>query len=1209
LVNFHSLFLFFAQILPFLLTLSTYFVLDNERKPTEPELPLSIMKKLPLIRTLSLLLCLGAGISAHAGSTNTLPASLAYPLNSSTNRGFVVRVAQAWTTNGPVANSYSRAYRQINGTLLDTNNAVIVNAADLSGANADGTFYVDTVNFERQAAFMDVTDETGVLTSFSANFFPGIPGQEILTDAFALEAVCYLALPQGTTTFGISAGAERTDNNDDDSYFGFVAPNPRDFFGTQVGVAERHTSSPFGGNQHLETVMVLNAPVAGLYPFRIIYWQTGGGCNLNFYTIDTNGVRVLVNDPNDSTALVAYRDSSAVAVQAPYAAEVSPVPGSAGIPSTAPVTALLIDGQTNNVNLASVALTLNGSAATISKSKIGNRTSVSFSPAPVRDVNNLIRLTYTDTPAGAPHTNTWSFQITAAGVSASPVTGQWDFDFGDLRATKGNPLTYFDPTFDGPTGTNVNKTQFGTCTSFGISTINGQEAVVMRVPGDLTRRIGYVMNHGIAPNGGGTRVNQYTLIMDVLVDTSGPGAAALLQTSDPAGNTDDGDLFWQGNQFGQGTSGYNGRGTFTAGAWHRIVAAYDEAATVPVVVKYVDGIKQDDWTANQGLDAPRRTLLPTAILFGDGDQDERRVMWVNSIQIRAGRISDAECYALGGPDAAGIPKDIPQSTASGQWDFEFGDLGASVGSNLAYFDPEFDGPTGTNANLTTFGTCSALSVGLINGVDAKIVQVPGDLTRKIGYIMTHRIAPNGGGTRVNQYTLIIDVMVNNAGPGAASLLQTSDPVSNGDDGDLFWQGNQFGQGTDGYIGKGTFTPLVWHRVIAAYDEAASTPVVTKYVDGIKQHDWTANQGLDAPRRTLLPTAILFGDGDQDERRIMWVKSIQIRSGKLSDAQCAALGAPDGKPIPVVVPGTTVSGQWDFNFGDLSANIGKPLTYFDPTFDGPTGTNANLTTFGTCTALTVDNVNSIDANIVRVPGDLTRKIGYVMDHGIAPNGGGTRVNQYTLIMDIMVDGSGPGAAALWQTSDPIANSDDGDLFWQGNQFGQGTDGYIGTGAFTPLAWHRIAAAYNEAAATPVVTKYVDGIFQHDWTANQGLDAPRRTLLPTAILFGDGDQDERRIMWVDSIQIRSGALSKAELAALGPASGTGIPVVIPVEIPPTIHIGLVNGQFVMSWPLANTGYTLESAPSVNGPWTTVSGAVNNSIAINVVPGTSLLYRVKK
>ena len=711
------------------------------------------------------------------------------------------------------------------------------------------------------------------------------------------------------------------------------------------------------------------------------------------------------------------------------------------------------------------------------------------------------------------------------------------------------------------------------------------------------------MNHGIPANGGGTKVNQYTLIMDVMVDTTGPGAASLWQCD---ASTSDGDLFWQGNNFGQGDGdGYAGRGTFTAGAWHRIVAAYDEAASPPTVTKYVDGIKQDDWTSNQGLDATRRTLGTTAMLFQDGDQDERRVMWVNSVQIRAGKISDAECYALGGPDAAGIPKAIPQSTVSGQWDFEFGDLGASVGANLAYLDPNFDGPSGTNANLTSFGTCSGFGVGLINGVDAKIMQVPGDLTRQIGYVMTHGIAPNGGGTKVNQYTLVMDVMVNNAGPGAASLWQCDAATS---DGDLFWQGNNFGQGDgDGYAGKGTFTTLAWHRVVAAYDEAASPPTVTKYVDGIKQDDWTSNQGLDATRRTLGATAMLFQDGDQDERRMMWVKSVQIRAGKLSDAQCAALGAPTGTSIPVVLPGTTVSGQWDFEFGDLSASVGKDLAYFDPAFDGPAGTNANKTTFGTCTALSVGTINGNDAKIMQVPGDLTRNIGYVMQHGIAANGGGTKVNQYTLIMDVMVDGSGSGAASLWQCD---AATSDGDLFWQGNNFGQGDgDGYAGTGAFTTLSWHRIAAAYNEAAVPPFVTKYVDGIFQDDWTSNQGLDATRRTLGPTAMLFQDGDQDERRIMWVDSVQIRSGALSKAELAALGPATGSGIPVVIPVEIPPSIHIGYVNGQFVMSWPLANTGYTLESAPGVEGPWTTVSGAVNNSIAINVVPGTSKLYRVKK
>src|SRR5206468_11564195 len=363
-------------------------------------------------------------------------------------------------------------------------------------------------------------------------------------------------------------------------------------------------------------------------------------------------------------------------------------------------------------------------------------------------------------------------------------------------------------------------------------------------------------------------------------------------------------LFWQGNNFGQGGGGYNGTATFTPGTWHRIVAAYDEAATPPVVTKYVDGIKQDDWTANQGLDNPRRALLPTAILFADGDvpnPDERREWWVNSIQIRAGKLSDAEMVALGGPTAEGIPQEIQANDIAGQWDFDRADLAATIGKPLQ----DCDGPRGVTASGTKFGTTGEgdfAAIPNINGQAAKIMYVPGEVVREIGYVMDHGIKPNGGGTRVNQYTLIMDVLIGSTGPGAASILQISS-LNNMDDGDLFWQGNNFGQGTGGYSGTGAFTPGQWHRIVAAYDEAASPPVVTKFVDGIKQDDWTANQGLDNPRRALQPTAILFADGDvpnPDERREWWVNSIQIRAGVLSKDEMVALGGPSAAGIPILI---------------------------------------------------------------------------------------------------------------------------------------------------------------------------------------------------------------------------------------------------------------------------------------------------------------------
>ena len=722
----------------------------------------------------------------------------------------------------------------------------------------------------------------------------------------------------------------------------------------------------------------------------------------------------------------------------------------------------------------------------------------------------------------------------------------------------------------------------------------------MRVPGTLTRQVGYVMTHGISPNGGGTRVNQYTLIMDVFVAETGSGAASLWQTSSPD-NTDDGDLFWQGNNFGQGGGGYNGRGTFTAGEWHRIVAAYDMAADPPVVVKYVDGIKQDDWTANQGLDNPRRSLGPTAILFADGDQDERREMWVNSIQIRNGRISDAEAFLLGGPAPGGIPMELATANVTGQWDFAFGDLGASIGTNLRYFDPAFDGPDGTTDDKTAFGTTTELGIEGPGGVEASVMRVPGTLSRQIGYVLEHRIAPNGGGTRVNQYTLVMDVFVAETGPGAASLWQTSS-ADNTDDGDLFWQGNNFGQGGGGYNGRGTFTAGAWHRVVAAYDMAASPPVVAKFVDGIKQDDWTANQGLDNPRRSLAPTAILFADGDQDERREMWVSSVQIRSGRLSDAECVLLGGPTAAGIPVLLPTSTVTGQWDFEFGDLGATVGSNLAYFDPTFDGPEGSTDDKTAFGTTTELGLAGPGGAEARVMRVPGTLSRQIGYIVDHRIPPNGGGTRVNQYTLLMDVFVAETGPGAASLWQTSSPD-NTDDGDLFWQGNNFGQGAEGYNGTGAFTPGEWHRVVAAYDMAANPPVVVKYVDGIFQDNWTANQGLDNPRRSLGPTAILFADGDQDERREMWVSSVQIRNGALAPEQIEALGGPTADGIPlVVVDTAAPPALSVSRDStGNVILTF----TG-TLESAGTLSEAFTPVPGAISPLTIPSGDLGAQRLYR---
>ncbi|MCB1126404.1 MAG: hypothetical protein KDM81_07910, partial [Verrucomicrobiae bacterium] len=622
---------------------------------------------------------LGAGVfPVGQGAVVDLPASAALPAGSSTQRGFVVRSVQA-PVDAEINNNYLRALRQLNGTLTDSAGDPVADEA-IPGSGPGGVHHVDLVNFEKEAGYLELTDDTGTfLWDFYPDLFPGIPGSGAHFDKFAVEVVAFLELSAGEHTFGVSVSADRTDVNDDDGYAVFVGANPRDYFATKVAEYSR-AAQGFVANQHIENQWTVKAPVAGVYPFRLVYWQGGRGANLQWYTFE-DGLRILLNDDTYVNSVKAYRNSTVAAANAPYVAEVAPLPDSSGIDPAASITALLADGTTA-VNPASVALSLNEAAVTpVAVNKSGIWTSVSHDPDPARiAVDNRVRLDFSDT-AGGNHSAEWRFAINTSAGSANPVAGQWDFDRGDLRATVGAPLEYL----DGPAGVTAQKTEFGSTAGFGIADIGGEVAEVMRVPGDLDRRIGYLMDHGLAPNGGGTRVNQYTLIMDVYVAETGAFAAALLQTSS-MDNTDDGDLFWQQGNFGQGTGGYNGKGTFTAGAWHRVAVAYDEAAETPVVVKYVDGIKQDDWTANQGLDNPRRTLLEKAVLFGDGDQDERREMFVNSIQIREGRLSDAQLALLGGPEAGGIPLSLPASSATGQWDFGFADLSATIGSPLQYLD-------------------------------------------------------------------------------------------------------------------------------------------------------------------------------------------------------------------------------------------------------------------------------------------------------------------------------------------------------------------------------------------------------------------------------------------------------------------------------------------------------------------------------------------
>jgi hypothetical protein len=232
--------------------------------------------------------------------------------------------------------------------------------------------------------------------------------------------------------------------------------------------------------------------------------------------------------------------------------------------------------------------------------------------------------------------------VEASEPARAAVTGQWDFNTSNLTATVGTALAY--------RGTTAATTAFTT------APIGGQTAIVMSYPA-TTPTQGYIMNHGIAPNGGGSYVNQYTLIMDVMFPTASSGQWRCLFQTNP-GNGNDGDLFVNpGNGIGI-SSEYHG--TILANTWHRVAFVVDLTLPAQHLRKFIDGTLVGTQDLSAGLDG-RWALDVTALLFAD-DDNETRTGYVNSIQVRSEAMLAADVAALGGATASGIP--LPAAPSS-----------------------------------------------------------------------------------------------------------------------------------------------------------------------------------------------------------------------------------------------------------------------------------------------------------------------------------------------------------------------------------------------------------------------------------------------------------------------------------------------------------------------------------------------------------------
>jgi hypothetical protein len=263
--------------------------------------------------------------------------------------------------------------------------------------------------------------------------------------------------------------------------------------------------------------------------------------------------------------------------------------------------------------------------------------------------------------------------LTVLPVPAPRITGQWDFNQGDLRATTGQALEFFNATAEADT-------TFGTTTSFGIADIGGEPAGVLRYVPSAANWGGYNLSHGAAPNGGGSYVNQYTIICDVYYPpTSHNRWRALLQTA--SGNNNDGDFFINAAN-GVGISG-NYQGSVLPATWTRIALAVDVSSPLsPAVAKWINGVKVGYQTGLSGGKDGRFSLNPVALLFADND-GENAETFVSSVQFWNGKLPDAMLATMGTPTAAKIPGAITATRVPGAIAiYRTGNLGVEVADSL-----------------------------------------------------------------------------------------------------------------------------------------------------------------------------------------------------------------------------------------------------------------------------------------------------------------------------------------------------------------------------------------------------------------------------------------------------------------------------------------------------------------------------------------------
>lgn len=229
-----------------------------------------------------------------------------------------------------------------------------------------------------------------------------------------------------------------------------------------------------------------------------------------------------------------------------------------------------------------------------------------------------------------------------------------------------------------------------------------------------------------------------------------------------------------------------------------------------------------------------------------------------------------------------------------EWSFDGGRLTPALGGgSLAFADA-------ATATVTTFGQAGSGGVPAIGGASGSFMHVPVFNAKSNGYLVNlSQTSSNGGGLYINQYTLIMDVLV--PAPLNWTALFNTDP-GNANDADWYVAPDgSIGISALGYTAAGIFAPDTWHRLAFTADLGAG--LAAYYLDGAPVFQRAGASLLDG-RYSLystndnLPSLLLCNEGDLggNYTHELYLAGLAVIDRALPAAEIALLGGPHPEGI-------------------------------------------------------------------------------------------------------------------------------------------------------------------------------------------------------------------------------------------------------------------------------------------------------------------------